>query len=93
MFIEPLICEPVAVDADGLSSFETTTLPVSRLQRTSHQDGRSAKAGLQTPAMKPGLSKAGRARQLRERLLGSMRMIKCDRTHTFCKLSRFDKLV
>jgi hypothetical protein len=44
-----------AEGATGWISFEMTILPVSMLQRTSHQPGRSAKAGLQTPAMNPGL--------------------------------------
>jgi hypothetical protein len=39
----------------GRRSFEMMTLPVSMLQRTSHHEGRSAKAGLHTPAMNPGL--------------------------------------
>lgn len=38
-----------------LISFEMIILPVSMLQRTSHQLGRSANAGLHTPAIKPGL--------------------------------------
>lgn len=40
---------------EGCRSFEMVILPLSILQRTSHQDGRSAKAGLQTPATNPGL--------------------------------------
>ena len=46
----------------GWSSREMVTLPVSRLHKTSHHEGRSAKAGLHTPAMKPSLRARGRER-------------------------------
>ena len=43
------------VQDTGLISLEIIIFPVSILHKTSHQEVFSAKAGLQTPAMNPGL--------------------------------------
>lgn len=45
-----------SLEGEGCSMFLLTMIrPVSILSSTSHHDGRSRKAGLHTPAMKPGL--------------------------------------
>lgn len=58
--VPPSILEPFEaplrlLGAGGRKSFEIVILPVSILHKTSHQLGRSANAGLQTPAIYPGL--------------------------------------
>jgi len=62
--------------AGGRRSFEIVILPVSILHKTSHQLGRSAKAGLQTPAIYPGLRHpteiTSRSTGHKERMVGKL---------------------
>ena len=76
----------------GRRSFDTMTLPVSMLQRTSHHEGRSANAGLHTPAMKPGLRRGARGRSQVSCLFGAQKGPP-GIPHMFCRLSRLDRFV